>query len=117
MPHKPSTSRNAAVQFVSVSLTVALKPKLKEWAEAEEKDLVGHLARAVQLGYRVTVKAEDEGYAANMAPVRLEGPNSGLVLVERGSTPERALLRLLWAHESYFNRVWPRDKVSQGDDW
>lgn len=117
MPHRPSTRGRESVQFVSVSLTIALKSVLAQWAKENEADLLGIISRTVSGGYRVTCKEEDEGYSASMALVRLEGPNKGLVLVERGSTPERALLKLLWAHKEHFKAVWPRDKTSPEDDW
>lgn len=117
MPHKPSPRGDQSVQFVSVSLTVALKPQLKKWAEEAEPNLMEHLGAVVTLGYRVTVKELDEGFVASMAPVRLQSPNKGLVLMEHGSTPDRALLKLLWAHEAHFQHVWPRDKATPEDDW
>lgn len=117
MPHKPSPRGNDSVQFVSVSLTVELKHQLADWAAECAPDLVKWMNHAVEGGYRISVKEEADGYSANMATVRAEGPNKGLVLMERGSSPERALLRLLWAHNVYFKLVWPKDKVKEEDDW
>lgn len=117
MPHKPSQARRETVQFVSCNLTVALKPILSAWARDNEGDLLGIIARTVSSGYRVTCKEEDEGYSASATLVRLEGVNKGMVLVERGSSPERALLKLLWAHHEHFKCVWPREKTSQEEDW
>lgn len=117
MPHKPSSKGSESVQFVSVSLTVELKPRLREWVKQEEPNLLVHLSEAITLGYRITVKEVDEGYVASMTSVRLQGPNKGLILMERGSSPERALLKLLWAHVEHFQHVWPRDKTSPEDDW
>lgn len=117
MPHKPSRLQNEKVQFVSTSLTVELKSALANWAHDNQGDLVEHIENAVKGGYRISVKEEDEGYSASMTFVRLQGPNKGLVLVERASTPTRALLKLLWCHFKHFGLVWPRDKTTEEDDW
>lgn len=117
MPHKPATNRNVTVQFVSVSLTVDLKHDLANWAADNRPRLVEILADVVQNGYRVSIKSEEQGYSASMAAIRDQLPNKGLILVERGGTPERTLLRLLWAHHSHFKGVWPRDAAVEGDDW
>jgi hypothetical protein len=116
MPHKPSQPRDP-VSFVSVSLTVALKHALADWAAECAPDLIKWMSHAVEGGYRISVKEEAEGYSANMATTRPEGSNKGLVLMERGGTPERALLRLMWAHNVYFKLIWPRDRQAGDDDW
>lgn len=117
MPHKPANSRTTNVQFVSCSLTVDLKSELANWAADNKANLLELIERTVQAGYRLSIKEENEGYSASLASVRTTGPNLGLVLVERGSSPERTLLRLLWAHNSLFKLVWPRSKESPEDDW
>jgi hypothetical protein len=98
-------------------LTVALKPDLAAWAHENEPRVLALIADDVRLGYRVSVKEEDEGFSASMAFIRETGPNKGLVLVERASTPQRALLRLLWAHHEHFHLVWPKVREVEGDDW
>lgn len=117
MPHKPSQGRADQVQFVSVSLTVELKHVLANWAADNDQSVFALMIEAVNSGYRVTVKEESEGSSASMAYLRTTGVNKGLVLMERGSTPERALKRLLWAHYSHFKLVWPRERASPEDDW
>jgi len=105
------------VQFISVSLTKELKEDLREWAEQYGATLIDALGRAVSGGYRVSVKEEEVGFVASMSAVRDGHVNKGLVLAERGSTPQRALLRLLWAHTKHFQLVWPRERGSEEEDW
>lgn len=102
---------------MSVSLTAELKTALRSWVDENEHRTLDLICNAAQAGYRVTVKSEDEGYSASMAFIRPSGPNTGLVLVERGSTPQRALQRLLWAHNSHFDLVWPRNREATEQDW
>lgn len=117
MPHKPSPARNTTVQFVSVSLTAELKHVLANWATDNSGNIIKWLADGVQAGYRISIKEESEGYSANMSALRDTSANKGLVLMERASSPERALLRLLWAHNVHFKLIWPRDKTTTEDDW
>lgn len=117
MPHKPSVKSAGQVQFVSVSLTVELKKQLGDWARGNESSILELLEDVVQSGYRFSVKEEEVGYVASLSFVRAQGPNSGLVLMERGGTPTRALLRLLWAHTAHFKLIWPKEARTAEDDW
>lgn len=117
MPHKPAQRGPSDVRFVSSSLTVEMKPQLANWAMDNRSKLVDLIGDVVQNGYRVSVKSEEQGYSASMSAIREKLPNQGLVLVERAGTPERALLRLLWAHYSHFRTIWPRDAATPEDDW
>lgn len=118
MPHKPSPAQSRNVTFVSVSLTVELKAELAEFASTVDGvdllDLVEHTAMA---GYRLGLKEDAQGFTANMSMLRENGPNKGIILQEWGSTPKRALLRLLWAHYEHFKLIWPADRSKVDDDW
>jgi hypothetical protein len=118
MPHKPSPKSPSDVTFVSCSLTEEQKPKLRAWADRNESDLMLHIAALVSGGYRISLKEDAKrGYSANMAQTRENGPNKGRILQEWGSSPQRSLLKLLWAHLEYFELQWPEGNPIPTDDW
>jgi hypothetical protein len=118
MPHKPAQrSASEKVSYVSCSLTVDLKPQLKTWAERNEDDLLAHIDKAVMQGLRFGCKREEGGYQASLAELASNYPNSGKVLVERASTPKRAIQRLCWAHLELFETTWPGGTMAVDDDW
>lgn len=118
VPHKPSLKPDPnQISFVSCNLTEDQKPVLRQWADANEDDLLKHIASLVSGGYRLSLKEDKNGYNANLAPMRENSPNKGRILQEWGSTPERALLKLVWAHLRYFELMWPAGREEPKDDW
>lgn len=117
MPHKPAPKAQDQVQFVSCSLTLELKPLLRAWADEAEMHLWELLTNEIAGGYRFTVKEEEHGYQASLAPLRQNSPNKGRILCERGGTPVRAVLRLLWAHSELYKGLWPGEATRPEDDW
>jgi len=120
MPHKPAPKDGAMPIFVSSSLTVELKPQLARYAEKNEDDIGKLIAGVLFEGYSFAAKAEnDTGFQASLrATESCKRPgNKGKMLVERAGSPERAILRLFWAHHELFEGSWPKGERAIDDDW
>lgn len=122
MPHQPSSQQNngvTKVSFCSVSLTKDRRVELRKWAdECTGDNVLEYLTDLAMDGYRISVKSEDKGYSASISSTGRSGSkgNNDKVLMERGSTAERALKRAIWAHLEVFERKWATG-ADIDDDW
>lgn len=120
MPHKPSNGDNNAPIYVSLNMTNDVKVQLRQWADRNVSDLWEHVKALVAEDYAFTVRADKEvGFIASLRPSEKcrNTNNKGKMLMERGSDPERAVMRLLWAHLEHFERNWPKGERQLDDDW
>lgn len=120
MPHKPASKDGGVPAFVSVSLTVELKPALKAYAERNADDIGNLIEAVVMAGYGFGCKAEDKtGFQASLRATEWvkNTNNKGKILVERAGTAQRAILRLFWAHYEVLEGTWPDGIRTIDDDW
>jgi len=73
------------------------------------------MGAACEDGYKFTIQYDDysKGFAAMMTKKVDTGDNAGLILSVRGSTPMKALKRLLWTHNYFKDHIWPTPEHSK----
>jgi hypothetical protein len=106
--------------FVRCDLTADQKLEMANWANAcNADDLLDRIVVSTSEGYILSLKPSEEGYQASLTQSRKPSigvPNTGMSLVTRASTPERALWSLYYKHTQVLGKDWSQAK-STDLDW
>ncbi len=96
-----------AAEFVQYELDKAAQASCKAWNVSADALLQSVLGLAEQ-GYSVTLKWDtySQAHSAFMRLAGGTGPNEGLILTGRGSTPEKALKQLMYKHFEVMHEAW-----------
>jgi len=122
MAKKSSTQMMKAQEnrsrYVSVDLTLKQKADMK--ARFPDGDAIFEwMFKMAEEGYKFMVKYDDwnKCHACFIYPEDEDAPNSGYVLVGRGSAPRGAIMGALYRHYVVFETVWGnRDQQAIDDD-
>jgi hypothetical protein len=115
---RPQNGSN--VKFVSASLTVERRAALTKFKDDwSDESLIAYLQECSYDMYRFGLKGEDVGFSASLTSLGKgqSKANEGFMLIERGSTPIRAIMRLFWAHNELFEKQWPKESAQTDEDW
>lgn len=104
---RKKAERFDGARFVNYELDKAGQAACKAWKLTEEESF-----RAIQSlcdkGYAIAISFDtySESYACWLRHKKGEGPNAGLILPGRGSTPAKAVKQALYKHFEVMGEVW-----------
>jgi hypothetical protein len=101
-------------QFVQHELSEAESKKLKATQPTlDEYD--DRILKLNEAGYKITLSVDNynQCHQAMMQQGDQNGDNSQLILVARGSTPLKALKKLIYIHYSFQDQIWPHPDRSR----
>lgn len=101
------TERFNDTRFVNYELDKEEQQECKAHVWTSD-DLDNFLLEAVSDGYRVSFSYDSKGecYTAYMSSTSPSGPNAGLILTGRGSSPIKSGKQLWWKHNVSLQRDW-----------